>query len=158
MRRHMKSLRSRLNVIRMAHPTDSPGRYTLKNHIRRIYLYFRMPILADRGGFHHAPQNMRHHLGAITNSKNWNSQIKDFFLIAWGCLGINTVGSAGKNNSFRLHCFNFLKAHRIWFHFTIHITLPHAPGDELIILSAKIKNNHSLLFQRFLLLFLSCKI
>ncbi len=51
---------------------------------------------------------------------------------------VNAVGSAGENNSYGCEGFDFLQRHGVGLDLAINVAFPDAPGNELVILSAKV--------------------
>ena len=89
-----------------------------------------------------AAQQMHHKLGAVADTQYRDAQIKHLCADGRSPIFIGAVGSACKDNSPRSLRFYNIQRFRIRNDFAGHMALAHAPRDQLIVLAAKIDDDH----------------
>ena len=118
----------------------------MEKHRGFVHGHFRLTILTDRCCLYAASKKVGHKLRTIADTKDRNSQFKNFFGASRRLLSIYTAWSSGKNNALRVHLFNVLKAHAVRVYLTIYITFSDTSGDQLIILPAEVKYDNCFSF------------
>ena len=137
----------------MAHPADCLFRHILKKLGILIHVYLNLSILSDRSFLYLPTQQVHHKLRTVANTKNRNTQFKNFLCVGWRIFQINTVWSTCKNNSFWINSFDFFNICFIRIDFAVHVTFAHTSCNQLIILSSEIKYNNGFSLQESFLLF-----
>ena len=148
MRRNPEIRRSLFNVVRVAHPADRLFRYVFKQRGRPIHFHLRLAVLADRGSFYAAVQQIGHQLGTVTNSQNRDPQLEDFLRTSGRVLSVYAVGPSCKNDALRIHFLNLFKAHSTGVDFAVHIAFSDSSGNQLIVLSAEVEDDYKFSIHR----------
>ena len=87
---------------------------------------------------------MRQQLAAVADAENGNPQLEDL-RIGLGRLGIiDAVGAAGENNANGIQGFDVRDRGGIGLDLAVYAAFPHAPCDQLVILSAEVKDQNHL--------------
>ena len=83
---------------------------------------------------------MRHQLAAVANAENGNPQPEHFRVNVGRFLQIHAVGAAGENDAHGRKGANLVQGRGVGLDLAVDVLLPHPPGDQLIVLSAKVQN------------------
>ena len=98
--RHTETCRCFCDIVSMAHPTTCTCRNLCKKlAVSSINGNFSMTIFGNRRGCDLPSTHMCHKLGSITDAKDRNSHCKKFLVTKQCIFCINTVRTAGNNNS-----------------------------------------------------------
>ena len=136
------------NIIKMAHPTHSMGSNSLEQFGGDIHIYFCLAVLSHLGSLYLTAQYMRHQLCTITQPQHRDAQLKQLFRAGSSTFLITAAGTAGENDSLGIHGFNLSQICFIGIDFTINIAFSHTSGNQLVVLTAEIKNHNHLSFHR----------
>ena len=140
---NFKSRSNLWNIIKMAHPTCCCLWNTLKYFgVFFINNNFCLTVFSYISTLNFSTKYMWHQLCTITQSENRNTKLEQFFWISRWIRLITAVRSACENDSFRIHCFDLFNICLIRINLAIYITFPDTSGNQLIILSTKVKDNH----------------
>ena len=130
-----------LYIVRVAHPADGLGRDARKERAARM-AQRDLAILADAAGSGDLPaRHPGHQLMPIADAEDRNAQIKDCRIIMRRGRVIHAVRSAGKDDAPVARGANL-----VWSDFVIrpdlreHMLLPHAAGNEQVILPAEVQH------------------
>ena len=83
---------------------------------------------------------MRHQLAAVANAENGNPQPENFRVNVGRFLQIHAVGAAGENDAHGRKGADLVQGCGVGLDLAVDVLLPHPPGDQLIVLSAKVQN------------------
>ena len=128
-RRYGKFRRRLRNVIGVAHPANRFLADPFEKNRRAVHGNFRFPIFADWRCLHLSTEQVGHQLGAITNSENGNSQLKNILWTSRRTLTIDTIGTTSKYYPFGVHFPDPVQAYRIGMYLAVYIALSYPPGN-----------------------------
>ena len=94
-----------------------------------------------RGGFHNAPKLLHHQLHPVANPQHGNAQIPDAGIAERRMFGVHGTGTTAEDDSLRSHASQLFGRRAVAEHHREDLGLAHAPGDQLRILGAEIKDD-----------------
>ena len=92
-----------------------------------------------------APQQMGHQLAAVADAQNGHAPGENFRVHLGGGVQIHAVGAAGEDDADGIHGLQLREGSGVGLDFAVHLALPHPAGDELVILSAEVQHDNSLM-------------
>ena len=138
-----KALRNLRHVIAVAHPRNGLLRDALEQLAAGIVIGDGLAVLPGGillRGSDLTAQRMRHQLAAVANAENGNPQPEHFRVNVGRFLQIHAVGAAGENDAHGRKGADLVQGCGVGLDLAVDILLPHPPGDQLIVLSAKVQN------------------
>ena len=146
-----ETFREVCNIVGVAHPADGGTLVITFDILQKqgrffIYIDFCASVFTDRGGFHTAPAAVCHQLGSVADAQNRDSQFEQLRRTGGGFFIIDTGGTAGQNNPLGRKLPDLVDSHGVRMNLTINITFPYTTGDELLILTPEIQNDHKFSF------------
>ena len=144
---HPEALRYALHIVPVAHPGDARLRNTVKKRAVDGKDSFRFSVLPGRvrlRGHDRAAQTLRHELTAIADAQDWHTQGKNALVHVRGTRFVYAARPTGEDDTDGIKSPDLIKGHRARMYFAVNAALPHAPGDQLVILSTEIKDQNSL--------------
>ena len=139
---NLEAFRGFFYIICMAHPADRLRAHGIEDPAVRLCIHFRLAIFADWSRRNASAQHMSHQLGTITDSKDRNSHLKDFFFTMRGLLLVYTIRASGENDSLRIHFPDLFQSQCVWMNLTVNIAFSDSSGNQLVILTTEIQNNN----------------
>ena len=143
-----KSLRQTINIVGMAHPGDPCLRQPLEKRGGGVKVGHRFPIFPGVGADDMPTQGIGHQLYPITDAQHWDSQGKNLRIYLGGGGFIDAVGAPCEDDTDGLFGRKFLQRGIVGEYLTIDSALPNPPGDQLVILPAKIQHEDCLMLHR----------
>ena len=143
MRGEREASRGSLHIVGVAHPAYALLRYTGKK-LAGGGKNGRFPVFAAAlcGGYL-APRHISHELVAVADAEDRYTQLKHRGVIVRGLRVVDAVRSAGKDYALIGALPYLIDAYLvIALYLRIDVLAAHAPCDELIVLSAEIKNKY----------------
>ena len=92
-----------------------------------------------------AAQSVGHQLAAIADAKDGYAPSEDLRIYVGGSIQIDGVRTAGEDNADGVHCPQLPEGRGIGLDLAVNTALPHPAGDELVVLTAEIQDDHSLM-------------
>ena len=146
-RHQFKAIRHLLHVVAVAHPGNAIGRQSLEEFAVRVEIRFRLAVFPGRilrGRHHPASQIVGQQLAAVADAEDGNPQPENLRIGLRGSGVVHAVGAAGKDDADGVHRLDVRQRGGIGLDLAVHIALPDAPGNQLIVLSAEVKNQNHL--------------
>ena len=138
-----KALRNLGHVIAVAHPRNGLLRDALEQLAAGIVIGDGLAVLPGGillRGSDLTAQRMRHQLAAVANTEDGNPQPEHFRVNVGRFLQIHAVGAAGENDAHGRKGADLVQGCGVGLDLAVDVLLPHPPGDQLIVLSAKVQN------------------
>ena len=135
------------HIIAVAHPCHALLGDALKQAAAgiepgRCFTVFAGGI-ALRGG-DLAAQIVRHELAAVADAKDGNAQAEDPGVDLRRALGVDALGAAGEDDADGSVGPDLLKAHAVGLYLAVDIALADSSCDELIVLTAEVEHQYTL--------------
>ena len=141
-------------VVDFLHPDKVQliGSLRPKNSLNLIPFIFPCPVAAMECSERKLYATQFH--PEVMHTREGQKMLRAFVYEVCGCSGdwqmvmrrgllIDTVRSPGEDNPLRIHFLKLVQCYRIRMHLTVHTALSDSPGNQLIVLPAKIQyNNH----------------
>ena len=121
---------------------------TLEDLAGGIIIGFSLAVLPGSvllGGGNLSPQGVGHQLAAVADAQHRHAQLKNGRVHVGGLLLIYAVGAAGKNDADGLHGLQLLQRGGIGLDLAVHPALTHPAGNELVVLTAEVQDDHGLM-------------
>ncbi len=99
---------------------------------------FGKPVFSLFSSIYLAAQGIHHALHAVADAKNRNTWLKNTRVHPRAVLFIDACRTSGQDDSFRSEHLNLVKADPGGVYLTIDMGLTHPPGNELVVLGAKV--------------------
>ena len=142
-----KALRHLFHIVAVAHPGNALGRQALEKLAVGVEIRLGLAVLPGgvvRGRHHPAAQVVGQQLAAVADAQDGDAQLEDL-RIGLGRLGIvYAVGTAGEDDADGVQGLDIGQGRGVGLDLAVHIALPDAPGDELVILSAEVNDQNHL--------------
>ena len=138
-----KALRNLRHVIAVAHPRNGLLRDALEQLAAGIVIGDGLAVLPGGillGSRDLTAQGVGHQLTAVANAQDGNAQPEHFRVNVGRFLQIHAVGAAGENNAHGRKGADLVQGCGVGLDLAVDVLLPHPPGDQLIVLSAKVQN------------------
>ena len=145
MRGQLEAVGHLFHVIAVAHPAYAACGQTLKQFAFGIVEGFGTAVFARRGvaGRHYlAAQMVRYQLTAVAYSQYRYAHPEQLRIDVRRVGRIYAARAAGKYYAYWGHLPYFVKRRRAGLYLAIHIAFAHAPGYELIVLTAKVEHQY----------------
>ena len=88
---------------------------------------------------------MHHELCTVAQSEHRDAQFKQFFGRGGRSFPVNTVGTAGEDDTLRRHVPDRLKTGPVGIDLAVDLAFPDSSCHQLIVLTAEINDDHFLL-------------
>ena len=140
-----KAVRHLCHIVAVAHPGNALLRQTLEKLTGGIIVCLGLAVLPGGivlGRGDPAAQRMGHELAAIADTQHGNAHFKDGRVHMGRAVQIHGIGAAGENDADGMELSDFIHGCGIGLDFAVYIAFPHPPGNELVILAAKIQNKN----------------
>ena len=132
------------DVVAVAHPRNAVrGKVTEEDAVIAV-VGFCFAVFAHSvalGGNDVAAEGIRHQLTAVANAENGNPQFKHLGRIMRRGGIVNAVGTSRKNNTLGIDFFDARDIRSAGQYFAVHLAFADAAGNQLVILTAKVKHN-----------------
>ena len=139
-----KARRQSGDLVGMAHEADLIFAKPPEKHRGGVHRHAGLAVFAGLAGGHFTAGRPRKELCAIANAQHRDAHIENG-RIAMGRFGqIDAVRAAGQNNADGIDLPDRLRGDVPRFHDRVDMTFPHTPGDQFLILPAKIENQNRL--------------
>ena len=92
-----------------------------------------------------APQQVGHQLAAVADAQNGHAPGENFRVHLGGGVQIHAVGAAGEDDADGIHGLQLREGSGVGLDFAVHAALPHPAGNELVVLSAEVQHDNSLM-------------
>ena len=138
-----KPLRHLGHVVPMAHPGDALCRQPLEEGEAGVVLGGCLAVLPGGvllGGGDQPAQAVGHQLAAIADAQNGDAPGENVRIHVGRSVQVYAVGPPGKNDTDGIQGFQLCQRCGVGFDFAVNPALPDPPGDELVVLSAKIQD------------------
>ena len=129
----------------MAHPGDALFGQPLEDGTGYIVISFGFAVFTGGiilGRRYLTTQIVSKELAAVANAEHRNAQLKDSGINLRRVDFVDTAGASGENDANGRIRFDSLYRHGIGMHLAVDIALTDPPGDQLVILSAEIQDQH----------------
>ena len=146
-----ESLRHLRHVVPMAHPGDPLRRKTPEQPavcVKERLCPAILPGGVRLGRRDLAPQGVGHELAAVADPQHRHPQRKNRRVAQGRVRLVDAAGTSGENEPDGVHAFELLQRRGIGLDLAVHAALPDPPGDELVVLSAEVQHDDSLVFHR----------
>ena len=141
------------HVVAMAHPGDALCGQAAEQGRADVVIGLGLAVFPCRvclGRGHPAAQMVRQQLAAIADAQHRDPQ-GEYCGVYLGRVGfVYAARPAGENDADRGKLADLLRCHGVGVDLTVHIAFPDPPGDQLVVLSAKIQDQY--FFHRLFLL------
>ena len=138
-----KTIRHPRHIVAVAHPGNGLFRNTLEQLAAGIVIGDGLAVLPGGvllGSRDLTAQRVRHQLAAVANAQDGNAQPEHRRVNVGRFLQIHAVGAAGENDAHGRKGANLVQSRGIGLDLAVDVLLPYPPGDQLIVLSAKVQN------------------
>ena len=88
---------------------------------------------------------MHHQLAAVADAEDGHAPVVNFGVDSGRIRQVSAVGTAGKDNAFRVLGLDFGKVGTVRIDLAIYVAFADTAGNQLIILTAEIQNDDSFL-------------
>ena len=143
-----KARRHLLHVIAVAHPGYALLRQAPEELAAGVVEGLGLAVLPGGvllGGRHPAAQSLGHELAAVADAQHGHPHLEKGRVHMGGLLVIDGVGTAGEDKADGLHGLELGQGGGIGLDLAVDAALAHAPGDELVVLAAKVQDDHGLM-------------
>ena len=137
-----------LHVVPVAHPAHAALRQALEELAAGVVEGLRLAVLPGGvvlGGGDPAPQGVGHELAAVADAQHRHAGLKQGRVHLGRVLQVHGVGAAGEDEADGLHGHQVGQGGGVGLDLAVYAALPDPAGDELIVLSAEVQDDHSLM-------------
>ena len=145
-----EALRHLLHVVAVAHPGDTLGGQALKEFAGGVEIRLGLAVLPGGvvlGLGDPAAQVVGHQLAAVADAQDGHAPGEDGRVHLGGLGIIHAVGAASEDDADGVHGADLLQRSGVGLHLAVDAALPDPAGDELIVLSAEVQHDDSLVRQ-----------
>ena len=145
-----EALRHLLHVVPVTHPGDALGGKALEELAGRIEIRLGLAVLPGGvvlGLGNPAAQIMGHQLAAVADAQDGHAPGEDGRVHLGGLGIIHAVGAAGEDDADGIHGADVRQRGGVGLYLAVDAALPDPAGDELIVLSAEVQHDDSLVRQ-----------
>ena len=149
-----EALRHLRHIVPVAHPGNAPLRQIPEQRAGRIKNRFGFAVFTGGGILRRGDQpaeRLRQQLTAVTDAEDRHAQLEDAGVGSGRIVEIHAVRSAGEDDADRIETADLVQGHVVRMQLAVYMLLAHTPGDQLVILTAEIKDQdflHALLLPR----------
>ena len=139
-----------LHIVAVAHPGNALGRQVLEQFAAGVKIGLRFAVFPGGvigSGHNPAAQVVRDQLAAVANTQDRDTHLKNSRVHLRRLGVINAVGTAGEDDADGVEGLHRIQRRGIGLDLAIHTALTDAAGDQLIVLTAEIKDDDSLVRQ-----------
>ena len=140
----MEAGRHFADVVGVAHPADIIFIDTFEEQALRI-LDFALAVFTRFRMGDPAAQFVRDELATVADAEHGDTQFKNFRIHVGRARLVHAVRSAREDDADGRVFADFIDACREWHKVAVHALLAHAARDQLVVLSAEIQNQNSLM-------------
>ena len=152
----VKAVGHLLHVVAVAHPGDALFGKALEELAAGVEIGLGLAVLPGgvvRGGDDFTAQVMGDELAAVADAQNGHAPCEDGGVHLGGLGVVDAVGAAGEDDADGLHGLDGVQRGGVGLDLAVDAALTDAAGDQLVVLTAEVKDDDSLMRQgRFLLL------
>ena len=130
--------------VGMAHPHHTFRRDPLHQlGLGHIQVEIDLSVLGGLRSDNRAAAHPGGELGTVADTQNGDPQFQHLGVIVGGGHIVDAVGAAGKDDAAVARRQDFLRGDAvIGFDLGVNVQVPHPPGDQLVVLSAKVQNKN----------------
>ena len=139
-----------LHIVAVAHPGDALGGQALEELAGCIEVRLGLAVLPGGvvlGLGDPAAQVVGHQLAAVADAQDGHAPGEDGRVHLGGLGIIHAVGAAGEDDADGVHGADLVQRGGVGLHLAVDAALPDPAGDELVVLSAEIQHDDSLVRQ-----------
>ena len=140
-----ESFRHPGDIIGVAHPADPLLGQAPEKYAVAVIKGLGLAILLGLGGGDLPAQGVGHGLDAVADPQHRHPLAENLRVDAGGVWEIDTVGPTGENHANGPQLRQLLQSPVIGVYLAVYPQLPHPAGDKLVVLAAKIQNQHGLM-------------
>ena len=129
-----------LDLDAVAHPADARRLDAVEQQTRAVVRQLHLAVLADLGSAAGAAELMDHQLLAVADAENGQTQLENGVVERGGVRLKYRRGAAGEDDGGGAEGADVVHRHGVGLDLAVDVLLPHPPGDQLIVLSAKVQN------------------
>ena len=139
---HLEALGRLGDVVGVTHPYNALFVDVFEKRAVRSGFQLNFAVFADGSGFNRSVFHPGDQLTAVADTENGNAELEYFRCVMRRLLVIDAVWSACEDDTLIVALFDFVKGNGVGEDFGVYVVVTHSAGNQLIVLTAEIKNEN----------------